>query len=513
MTISTLRPSATVFNDAGVWGSSAHAALADDSPATFVEYTGSKSSRFSLDNLTLFAGAVIKQIRIRIRVAAGDGSSPPGVLLVVTDHLDPGVNAEPITVTWTAPATITCAEVQGGPWSDAEVDAVELTISRELAGPELNVYEAYIDVVQVTVPQVHVDYPTGTPITDDDTPNVEWIPTLDEDGGAQTHFRAVYMGNGDDPDVDLPEVDSGIVESAETIWTPTTELANGLYDVYVKIAQTVNGELHWSTWDDVQGVTIDVDRPISPGITVAGEDEAARVRIDIVDPGGGDVSTDFFQIQSSIDGAPFIDIRTEDGGGLIAPEASEAVAWDLEGPNGQSVMYRARAIHNYGTGASSRSAWVTDTGSWSSTKIWIKDPVRPSLNAHNQTYGIFRSFQSQSRDSAATVHKVLGRADPIVTRDAGGRILESGTLTIMTEDAAERALVDALLDSGDVLLLQFPAVADEPDRYIATIGSHNRSRIIDRQGQHLRDEEINWQEVIRPEGNLDEWPAPIIPDS
>ena len=108
----------------------------------------------------------------------------------------------------------------------------------------------------------------------------------------------------------------------------------------------------------------------------------------------------------------------------------------------------------------------------------------------------FRSFQSQSRTSSATVQKVLGRSDPIVIRDRA-RILESGSLTVMTENSGDRADLDAILDVGNPMLLQFPPSNDERDRWIAHT-EHERSRIIDSSWAHERDEVIPWQEVESP---------------
>ena len=108
----------------------------------------------------------------------------------------------------------------------------------------------------------------------------------------------------------------------------------------------------------------------------------------------------------------------------------------------------------------------------------------------------FRSSQSQIRPSSATVQKVLGRSDPIVIRDRA-RIYESGSLTVMTESEGDRADIDAILDVGNPMLLQFPASHDERDRWIAHT-EHERTRILDHSWAHERDETIPWQEVESP---------------
>lgn len=108
----------------------------------------------------------------------------------------------------------------------------------------------------------------------------------------------------------------------------------------------------------------------------------------------------------------------------------------------------------------------------------------------------FRSIQSQQRTSGATVFKVLGRADPVVVKDAP-RIYENGSLTTMSEGSADREAIDAILDTGDSLLLQFPASHDEPDRWIEHT-DHSRTRINDHSWAQERDEEIPWQRVERP---------------
>jgi hypothetical protein len=129
----------------------------------------------------------------------------------------------------------------------------------------------------------------------------------------------------------------------------------------------------------------------------------------------------------------------------------------------------------------------------------LKHPTQPSKNA---TIDV-QDFNPQIRQASAGVFKPLGRPDPIVVQD--DRRWESGDLAIQTSTAAKRAEIDLLLDARVALLLQFPAVAEEDDRWIAHVGAHERSRIVPKKFTGPRVDTLGWQQVAAPSDSLEEW--------
>lgn len=505
MTVSTLRPNGTASTAGSptvVSAASAHAALSDDSTASYVEFDAAADQvQVSIADLTLPAAAVIKQLGVRCDVARPLASA--NAPLTVRLGLPSTVASETFLVSIIAVHTVQF--VHAASVTDTAADAAVISLIGS-GGTTVRVFEAYLDVTYVEQPVVSVDEPSAT-VTNSNRPTVEWSTTLDADGGAQTHYEvrlftdAQYGAGGFDPATSTATDESGITAGTAASWQGSALLADDTYRAYVRVAQTVNGEKHWSAWDNIQ-FDLAVDLPAVPSMTLANDDANARIEIDLTD-NAGDATTDYFEVQNSTDGGTtwttIRGLRTDD---LIAPDGSgDAITYDYEAPEGTTISYRARAAHDY-SGVLAYSAWSsTATETWSSARTWLKHLLDPSLNLSLHV----RAFAETQRPARQGVFQPLGATLAIVISDT--RTSATGTITFRTDTAAERDDLDTLVAANTVILLQLPASFDEPDRYVI-LGDHTRARI---EGlpptAPQRLDTFVWRQVAAPDGVVTEWPA------
>lgn len=503
MTVVTTRPDATVdssgFSNTG--GSSRHGATNDDSDATYIASgTPYDYAELGCGEPSIPAGGVVKRMDLRMRCVKVSGN--PKLLL----KLFPDGNANHalqayVDVTWTAITTITA--LGGAPAGDpSDVSLVAL-----LQTGSIRVHELYVDTTYVAKPVTAPSAPTGT-ITTTNRPTVEWANTLDADGGAQSFYQvrvftaAQYGAGGFDPATSTATVESDTLHVAidpdDQAWTPTTPLADATYRAYVRVAQTVNGELHWSDWA-YTGFVVDVDLPATPAITATAVDGDGAIMVD-VDHQAGTATTTHLELQRSLDaGATWEAMRlTTDTDGVIT--GLDTTVFDLEAPNGTLMTYRARAGHDYGAGEIAWSAWASDTATWQSTAWWLKAPEQPDLNMVVVPNGV-PGYQRPARQG---VFQALGSSDTVIISDKRGAA--RGTLKLQIDTATEGDDLDALLDSGLTLLLQGPPEHHWPDRYLR-FGDQDRSRWIDKAWVGEQIDTLSWYEVPAPTGTIDDWPA------
>lgn len=479
MTVVTLRPSSTAANTGALVGAAtAHAALNDDSDASYLEYDSGELSDLDFDDLTLPAGAVIKSLGVRARTAhVGVGSRTLNAF--IESHL--GVYSS--FVSWhVAPVTITLPHVSGTgsalPGTDAGIDAAVVTFMNVGGGTggAVRVYEGYLDVTYVALPVVAVTAPTGT-VTDTNQPTVVWSDTLDSDGGPQTYYQvrvftdAQYGAGGFDPATSTATTEigssAGYPAGADSSWQVAAILPNDTYRAYVRVAQTVNGAAHWSAFAYSE-FTINVALPAVPTLTLTPDNANGRIRVQAAD-NTGTATTDYLFLERSLDsGTTWTPVR------LAAtdpdPLTPDADVYDYEAPNGATMQYRARAAHSY-TGVLAYSAWTTGSASWSSNDWWLKHPNQPELNMTVRV----RSFKTVQRAGRQGVLQPLGATVPVVVSDT--RESTKGSVTVRLDSTSEQDAVDALLDTVGTLLLQSPAGGGGPG-YIR-VTDHERERAID----------------------------------
>lgn len=188
MTVSTLRPNGTTtFSDTVTGAANAHTALSDDSDASYITLPAFHLWQGGLTDLSLPAGAVIKTVWSRVRVA-NSGSS-----INMTVHVAPptgdALALADAGIGWTSPTTFYAGSTSRTGISEGDLNGATLYIAASVpSGASLKVYEAYVDVVYVVQPAATVDAPTGT-VTNTNLPTVEWVDDLDDDGGEVVSVR------------------------------------------------------------------------------------------------------------------------------------------------------------------------------------------------------------------------------------------------------------------------------------------------------------------------------------
>lgn len=495
----------------------AHAALSDSSDTSYAELNASgELVRLNLTTASLPAGAVGVDIGPIVRVAKS-GASNPGVVRHVyglPSSLSEGLGS----ISWTSPLELSSLGMNSAiatvATAIANIANLEQGVSQNGAGT-LRVYEASVAVAYADQPTVTVDGP-ATPVSDTNTPTVEWTGTFDTDNGdlanvslgTQTHYEvkvftdAQYGAGGFDPDTSTPTSESGIVASTSESWQVADLLPDDTYRAYVRVAQTPSSVWdptyqHWSDWD-YHEFTLTVALPAAPTLTLTPDSANGRIIAEL-DDNAGDATTDYFQLQRSVDGGDtWTDVRLLTDDTLITPSAGVATVYDYELPNGEAVDYRARAAHNY-SGVLAYSAWTSAVTSWSGDVWWIKDPLDP---ARNLTVTVL-AYNEVQRPARQGVFQALGATLPLVVSDTRGGA--TGTIILRTDSAADRAALDNVLDR--TVLIQGPAADGEPDRYVR-LGDTARQRIDGlRSTAPQRTESLAWVEVASPTGVVTEWPA------
>lgn len=490
MSTATLRPNGTVSNTGALTGgASAHEVLSDDSDASRVTLEVAEACEVALANYSEVAGSVVRSVQLRIRSAASGASSASGTAAAKIDG-DTHKAGFGVSV-FEGPVTLTVLVVNES-FDDGDVDAATAQIEHTGSFGNIELYELYFDVIYVEQPDLTVDAPTGT-VRDTNEPEVRWTPDLDSDGGSQTHFEAkvfddaTYGDGGFDPDTSTPAVESGETASAAAAWQVDEPLPDDTYRAYVRIAQTVNGVQHWSAWE-FSGFVVDVLIPADPTLLLTPQSDDGRIQIDL-DDNAGDATTDAFQVQWSHDrGSTWTPVRTSEGEGIVLGD--DETVWDFEAPNGETVTYRARALHDY-SGLWAASGWVQDSDSWSSGDRWLKHPTNPDLNMKVE----IDSYASHSRAARRQVFQPLGRTDPVVVSDT--RWPKTGEVVLWMEDDDERDALEALLDTLAPLLLQAADGDERPDRWVV-FGDVAEESAVDKLAVSDTRNRLTWTEVARP---------------
>ncbi|MGW1551597.1 hypothetical protein [Streptomyces sp. NPDC002346] len=171
-----------------------------------------------------------------------------------------------------------------------------------------------------------------------------------------------------------------------------------------------------------------------------------------------------------------------------------AVVEDYEAPLGVDVRYY---LKTWTTTASYRAT--------SSEAIVIPEPLQteivlkdPGLPARQTTAVVAAGGQpSWTRKARQGVNPVRGRAMPIVISDV--RTSREGTMTLITETAQDLADMWWLLETGNTILIQWPALWGERDTYVQ-IGDVTEAPLVEYAEYSDRTWSIPLTEVDRPIG-------------
>lgn len=208
---------------------------------------------------------------------------------------------------------------------------------------------------------------------------------------------------------------------------------------------------------------------------------------------GPAVPTDAVHVQRTDDGGTtWTDIRTKLAGGLLGL-GEDAV--DQEAVNGGLVRYRARALSIHSAGPV-YSAWAeSDDVYWSSRQAYLKHAYKPWLSIPLE----IASLPSRKRVARVTRQQPLGRACAVFLVDERGGAEGEVSFNLQTEE--QQFALDTLLDEGVPLLLQTPAGAHWPDRWLI-FGDHDRSRAADKAWIEDTVDALSWWAVPSPDGVL-----------
>jgi hypothetical protein len=355
MTTHTLTPNGvhtpSAYTYAGA--TSGPAALADDSDSSYVQIAAGIGFDFTLSDVTLPLGAVVKSAQLTFRTNRSAGSAVSAPFYLTSAEV--GATAAQTLTPSTSITTYETAKV-GTAIGQDPLNALRVVAHNngEASDGVLRIYKAFATVVVAERPTVHVTAPNGT-VTTTSTPVVSWTYTPGSDGGPQERAQvriftaAQWAVAGFDPETSTAEYDSGEISGAGLAHTPTDALANGeTYFVFVRAAQLVNGVAQWSAWS---WVTFDAEADVAEVDTVTATASSSTGAIEVtVTRDSAYKAWNYVRVERSTDaGTTWTPVR----GGTKVDGADEFVSAfagdsltivDYEVPNGTDAVYRARAF-------------------------------------------------------------------------------------------------------------------------------------------------------------------------
>lgn len=461
MSQATLRPDATVAQSGiavagGATAATVHLNL-DDSPATDSSRFGSAGSspawvRLGFPNVTFPTGARVRSMTPRVRAAAqstlwgrlvGELRKSTGQVLGAFEWNRVGSSYATLTAPSFAPDL-----------TSGELDACEmyLLVNKSQYGglyPVL-VSEVYLDVVLAEVPTAAIT--TVTTSYTVSTVTVDWSHTPGADGGEQSHWQVVYLTaaqaatiTGGDPLTSTVGImfDSGVTTGGASTVTVPDVLAGVNHKRYVRTAQLVNGQPHWSAWTN-QTFTVTLTTAEVLSVSPVVDDPNGRVRVTVARDTGHDPWTGVDVARSIDAGATWQTVAAN-----ATATGNSVIVDDWEPPLNVATRYRARAL-KAGPVAGS---WVQSPGTvmWSPAKAWLKVPGNPALNFMPFT---FDEPPAATRTREFTVTRLLddGSTQARTVVAAGALGPRETELVIWTESLPEAAQLRAIVEHGECLL-------------------------------------------------------------
>lgn len=298
----TLRPNANWSGSANFVATGAATippALSDDGDGSFIRRSTSVNSatyQGRVGTTSIPATEQIVYVNLRVRMAQGSTGKSSFSIGLITDL---AANTAKFSSTVLKVGTVATSVVDtslnlattptGRAWTSTDVSNLlfgltDLGTNTNSDRPSF--YEVYVDVVTTTQSTVAVTAPTGA-ITDTSYPTVTWTFT-DTEGDQQSAYRvkifdaATYSAGGFSADSSVAAIDTGIVNSASTGYTLTSDLTNSTtYRAYVQAASTVNGTYYWSPWA-YTGFSMSLSAPADPTVSAFFDSSNTSVTVSIL---------------------------------------------------------------------------------------------------------------------------------------------------------------------------------------------------------------------------------------
>lgn len=272
MTVVTVRPDGYVSETNMSYsanGSTQYGRVNDEDDNTYAATTSSNGRlRLTLGNPPgIPAGAIIKTLATRIRLRRNSGSNSTD--MAVRLHSAAGVaGSGTVNFNWNTYSTVTGFTTDTSAYTASDLNSFNIEFERvgTYDGTSLYVSALYADFTYVAKPVTTPSQPAGT-ITDTNSPLIQWVNSLDSDGGGQTKYEvkifssAQYTAGGFNPATSSPAVTSGEVSSSLLSYKIPGVLSNDSYRAYVRVAQTVNASSHRSDWA-YSAFTINYTEPV-----------------------------------------------------------------------------------------------------------------------------------------------------------------------------------------------------------------------------------------------------------
>lgn len=307
MTITTVRPDATIFKHADITvtgAANAHTALSDNTDASYiglsVDSSITKTVTLSIADIVLAGGSVIKQVRTRVRYVNLNAGSQTGITLTFQDSAVANLWASgtfldtDTALEYIGPWRTVWPRTSGTSWTEAEVNDLQITLGLFTDKPNLfrdiRIYELYVDVETNALPTATVTAPSGN-VTSTTRPIIT-TTYADADNDLMDRYEvkvfdaATYGAGGFSPDTSTPTWTSGEVSFSASAGIPFnvsiigTDLVNGVtYRAYARCRQVPDSQ--WSAWSN-STFTLVLDTPAQPVLVGTLDNANGRIQLSVL---------------------------------------------------------------------------------------------------------------------------------------------------------------------------------------------------------------------------------------
>lgn len=284
-----------------------------------------------------------------------------------------------------------------------------------------------------------------------------------------------------EPEAGTPTVDSGVLLGQPGEWTVPYEDALTTHQQYQFHAKVRQSGGQWSPWVTLN-VEPNVDTPDAPTISVTPTTHETSglpgLAVTVVMPAWTGMPMTA-RVQRLIDGA-WVDVGTA----ALNPGGS-TVMTDYTCPSDAPTEFRVRAETTDLDGAPLNGPWsASATGSMPATAAeWVFDPAHPETAIHVP----LRDSDTPGWDSGSTGVRVIDRPDAVIV--TGTASLDHGSTVAICTSLAQRAALEALLKSGQLLLARLWVEGGKPaqDRWLRVVGNPSRAQLghVDHEGRLL----------------------------